>query len=87
MTDILWIDPVGHDDFSGDIGAILDAASRPDTTVDVTSLDRGPHHVEYHYFEALVTPDVLHLVKRAENDGYDAVVIGCFYDLALEEAR
>jgi len=30
-----------------------------------------------------VTPDVLHLVKRAENDGYDAVVIGCFYDLAL----
>jgi allantoin racemase len=87
MTDVLWIDPVAHDDFSGDIQDILQSAARPDTTVDVTALDRGPHHVEYHYYEALVTPDVLHEVKRAENDGYDAVVVGCFYDLALEEAR
>lgn len=87
MTDILWIDPVGHDDFSGDIQAILQDAGRSDASVDVTALDRGPHHVEYHYYEALVTPDVLHEVKRAENDGYDAAVIGCFYDLALDEAR
>jgi len=87
MTDILWIDPVGHDDFSGDIQSILQEAGRDDTSVDVTALDRGPHHVEYHYYEALVTPDVLHLVKQAKNEGYDATVIGCFYDLALEEAR
>lgn len=87
MTDVLWIDPVGHDDFSGDIQSILQAAARDETNVDVAALDRGPHHVEYHYYEALVTPDVLHLVKQAEQDGYDAAVIGCFYDLALEEAR
>lgn len=87
MTDILWIDPVAHDDFSGDIQEILQAAAGPGTNVDVAALDRGPHHVEYHYYEALVTPDVLHEVKRAENAGYDALVIGCFYDLALEEAR
>jgi allantoin racemase len=29
----------------------------------------------------------MHAVKRAENDRYDAVVLGCFYDLALQEAR
>jgi allantoin racemase len=87
MTDVLWIDPVGHADFSGDIGEILAEAARPETTVDVTALDRGPHHVEYHYYESLVTLDVLHRVKRAENEGYDATIIGCFYDLALEEAR
>jgi allantoin racemase len=87
MTDILWIDPVGHAEFSDDIEAILRDASRPRTDVDVTALDRGPHHVEYHYFESLVLPDVLHEVKRAENEGYDATVIGCFYDLGLDEAR
>lgn len=87
MTDVLWIDPVGHDDFSGDIQSILRSAARSATTVDVTALERGPHHVEYHYYEALVTPDVLHRVKRAENEGYDATVIGCFYDLGLDEAR
>lgn len=87
MTEILWIDPVGHDEFSDDIEAILSTASRPETDVDVTALDRGPHHVECHYYESLVLPDVLHAVKRAENDGYDAVVIGCFYDLGLDEAR
>ncbi|ADE02107.1 aspartate/glutamate racemase family protein [Haloferax volcanii] len=87
MTEILWVDPVGHDDFSGDIEALLQNAARDSTSVDVASLDRGPHHVEYHYYEALVTPDVLHTVKRAENNGYDATVIGCFYDLGLEAAR
>lgn len=87
MTDVLWLDPVGHDDLSDDIEDILSAAARPETTVDVTALDRGPHHVEYRYYEALVTPDVLHRIKRAENEGYDAAVIGCFYDLGLDEAR
>lgn len=87
MTDILWIDPVGHDDFSSDIKSILTEAARPDTNIDVISLDRGPHHVEYRYYESLVTPDVLHTVKRAENEGFDAAVIGCFYDLGLDEAR
>jgi allantoin racemase len=87
MTDIIWVDPVGHDDFSSDIQAILQDAARDGTNVEVTSLNRGPHHVEYQYYEALVTPDVLHIIRQAEQDGYDASVIGCFYDLALKEAR
>ncbi|WP_255171172.1 aspartate/glutamate racemase family protein [Natrononativus amylolyticus] len=86
-TRIRWIDPVGHDDFSGDIEALLTDVKRPNTEVETVSLERGPHHVEYHYYESLVLPDVLHLVKEAENDGVDATVIGCFYDLGLEEAR
>ncbi|EMA47185.1 aspartate/glutamate racemase family protein [Halobiforma nitratireducens] len=86
-TRIKWIDPVGHDEFRGDIEELLCSAKRERTEIDVDSLDRGPHHVEYHYYESLVLPEVLHRVKAAENDGYDATVIGCFYDLGLEEAR
>jgi allantoin racemase len=48
---------------------------------------RGPRHLEYHYYETIVLQDLLHTVIEAERDGYDAVVIGCFYDLGLQEAR
>lgn len=87
MTQILWISPVGRDDSKDDIKEILEGVKRPNTEITVTHLERGPHHVEYHYYESLVLPDTLHRVKRAENQGFDGVVLGCFYDLGLEEAR
>lgn len=31
--------------------------------------------------------DTLHAVKRAEQEGFDAVVLGCFYDIGLDESR
>jgi len=87
MGKILWIDPVGTDAFDAPIGEFLDSAKAPTTTVDVVSLPRGPMHLEYHYYEALILADTLHAVRRAERDGYDAAVIGCFYDPGLHEAR
>jgi allantoin racemase len=50
-------------------------------------LRRGPRHLEYHYYETLVLPDLLHTIVEAERQGYDAAVIGCFYDFGLEEGR
>lgn len=48
---------------------------------------RGPRHLEYHFYQALVQLDMLKNVKEAETLGYDGVVIGCFYDPGLREAR
>ena len=31
--------------------------------------------------------DILHLVREAERQGFDAAVIGCFYDVGLQAAR
>ncbi len=87
MSKILWIDPVGTNLFDEPIKAFLETAKRPETTLEVVSLDKGPMHLEYHYYEALVLADTLHVVRRAELDGYDAAVIGCFYDPGLREAR
>ncbi|MEW6081964.1 MAG: aspartate/glutamate racemase family protein [Bacillota bacterium] len=84
---ILWINPVGTSLFDAPIKEIFDQEKMADTTVDVVSLQKGPQHLEYHYYEALVMVDTLHAVKRAEKDGYDAAVIGCFYDPGLREAR
>jgi len=87
MSKILWIDPVGTDLFDQPIKEFLETAKRPETKLDVVSLARGPMHLEYHYYEALILTDTLHAVRKAELDGYDAAVIGCFYDPGLREAR
>jgi allantoin racemase len=73
--------------FDATIGADLRRVKRPDTDVEVRSLKRGPHHLEYHAYESWVTPDVLTTIVAAEREGFDAAVIGCFYDTGLRAAR
>ncbi|SFG38066.1 allantoin racemase [Desulfotomaculum arcticum] len=84
---ILFINPVGHAAWDDEVKNYLNGAREEQTVVDVISLKQGPKHLEYHYYEALVGVDLLHTIKQAENDGYDAAVIGCFYDPFLHEAR
>jgi allantoin racemase len=84
---VLWINPVGTDLFDAEMAALFDAERFPDTEVEVRSLERGPHHLEYHYYGALVLPDVLHMLRSAEQEGFDAAVVGCFYDPGVKEAR
>jgi allantoin racemase len=87
MSRILWINPLGTSVFDATIGAELRRVRRPDTDVEVRSLKRGPHHLEYHAYESWVTPDVLTTIVAAEREGFDAAVIGCFYDTGLRAAR
>lgn len=86
MLKILYIDPVGVDLVQEGLQVLLEV-KRPDTEVQMVSLPRGPHHLEYRYYEALVLVDILHLVQEAERQGFDAAVIGCFYDVGLQAAR
>ncbi len=84
---ILWIDPIGTDVFTADVLKILEAAKRSGTQVDAISLppDR-PQHLEYHAYEGLVVGDLVRITFEASLD-YDAIIIGCFYDVGLREAR
>jgi allantoin racemase len=84
---ILWIDPVGTDAFDLDTARILNEFRRPESSVDVISLlDSRPNHLEYHAYEALIIGDIVR-ITFAMSDKYDAIVIGCFYDVGLREAR
>ncbi len=84
---ILWINPVGTDRYDRAIGTLLKREARKETQVDVVSLPEDrPLHLEYHSYEAIVTPDIVRIVCALKNR-YDAFVIGCFYDVALREAR
>jgi len=84
---ILWINPVGTDVFDTDTQKLLNTAKINNTQVEVVSLapDR-PRHLEYHAYEGLVIGDIVRLSRQAAN-AYDAIVIGCFYDVGLREAR
>jgi allantoin racemase len=85
MSRILYIAPVNVEgDF---LERDLENAGRPGNEITVVGFSRGPRHVEYHYYETLVLPDVVHTIIEAERLGYDAAVIGCFYDLGLQEGR
>jgi len=83
---ILYIDPVGVE-VVAEGQQFLASHKREGTELTMVTLPRGPEHLEYRYYEALVLVDILHLVKEAEGRGFDAVVIGCFYDLGLQAAR
>ena len=87
MTRVLWINPLGTDVFDEPIGEELERVKRPDTDVEVRSLGRGPHHLEYACYEAAAVPDILSTLVQAEREGFDAAVIGCFYDTGLRPAR
>src|SRR5258708_37079172 len=87
MSRILWINPLGTSVFDATIGAELRRVKRPDTGVEVRSLKRGPHHLEYHAYESWVTPDVLPTIVAAEREGFDGAGIGCFYEQGLQARR
>ncbi len=86
---ILWIDPIVEDRmYVGALREALDKARRTDTELEIISLGEGcaPRHLRYHAYEALVMGEIVTAVYRLAPD-YDAIIIGCFYDLALREAR
>ncbi|WP_395893830.1 aspartate/glutamate racemase family protein [Arthrobacter sp. AZCC_0090] len=44
-------------------------------------------HIEYRSYEAMVTRAIIQAVRAASTEGFDALVIGCFYDTALLDSR
>ncbi|MEM1613129.1 MAG: aspartate/glutamate racemase family protein [Desulfurococcaceae archaeon] len=55
--------------------------------LEVTTIEKGPASIESAYDEYVSAPYILHKVKWAEDNGFDAVVIDCFGDPALDAAR
>ena len=58
-----------------------------DTEITVLCPEYGPITIETAYDEAVATVNILELVKQANEEGYDAIVIACFADPGLTAAR
>jgi allantoin racemase len=67
--------------------AFLQARAAPDTEVLVWSNTTAPASIESAYDAARSVPGVLDLVHRAEAQGVDGIIIGCFSDPGIEAAR
>jgi len=84
---IFVINPNTSQTMTDHIRVALEAVKRPDTELTVTCPNRGPETIESAYDEAFAIPPTLRLVKKANEDGYDAVILACFSDPGLEAAR
>lgn len=65
----------------------LGVAKRKDVELSVVSIEKGPASIESAYDEELAAPWILQKVKEAEKSGFDAVIIDCMGDPALNAAR
>ncbi len=63
------------------------ALARPGTAISAVAIEKGPASIETHRDEALAVPGVLFEVRKAEQQGVDAVVIDCMGDPGLDAAR
>ena len=61
--------------------------AEPGTEVDAVQVSVGPLAIESKVDSVQAGPDILRLVKEAEADGCDAVIIWCGGDPALDAAR
>lgn len=88
-TRILWINPVGFPDYDQPMGDYINSIKSPEVAVEVISFrtDAKMNNLEYRTFEALIVGATVKVTRYAAEEGFDAVVIGCFYDPALEDAR
>lgn len=86
---VRWLNPIGFDTFDAPIGDLLANIRQPGTDVEVVSFDMpaSPSHLEYRSYEALMVQRIVECVRDADRAQVDALVIGCFYDPALHDAR
>ena len=87
---IMYHSPVGTADYDPVFADMARAHKLPGTEVHVTCLpdtDGRFTHIEYRAYETIVSRGIVRAARAAAREGFDAFVIGCFYDTALHDAR
>jgi allantoin racemase len=86
---ILYIDTVGEkpEEQAGIKEYLNKHLSEDCEPIEVTSLGNAPLNMEYFTYLAFAGPEIVRIVRQAENKGYDASIIGCFCDPALDAAK
>ncbi len=84
---IAFINPFGTPAYDAIIEETLIPYAGPGTTVDVIHLEGVPADIDYYYPTHLMEVAIVRMVRRLEEEGYDAVVVGCCYDPGVKVAR
>ncbi|RLI75164.1 hypothetical protein DRP05_15220, partial [Archaeoglobales archaeon] len=87
MIKILVINPVGTNLWDKSDKEYLSKFLSKGFQLDVRSLKYGPHSLESSFDVVLASPFIVEEVKKAEVEGYKAIIINCFLNPAIEAAR
>ena len=66
---------------------MLSAAVSDGVEISVDCIKRGPDELDCNTDEAFAAPELVKEAIRAEQDGFDAIVIYCFSDVGLAAVR
>ena len=84
---IMVINPNSSPEMTKQIERVLLGIKRPETLLTVVRVEDAPPAIETDVDAAQAVPGVLRLVRKANEEGYDVVIIACFSDPGLGAAR
>jgi len=84
---ILVVNPIVESKITESIDKTWFETKPVSVSLDFVSLERGPSFIETVEHEELAVPDLLRVVRNGERDGYHVIIINCFGNPGLEEAR
>ena len=87
MPRICFLNPFGTDAYDRLIAEALSPVIRADTDVQIRHLAGCPRNIDYYVPKHLVETEIIRTAVQAQEDGFDAFVIGCCYDPALTPVR
>jgi allantoin racemase len=79
--------PVSTNKWDDNVESDFQRLKRPETSIQIVHLERGPEAIQCEYDEANATPFVLQEVARSAQTHDDAIIIYCFSDPGLSAAR
>ncbi|CAH2408367.1 aspartate/glutamate racemase family protein [Mesorhizobium escarrei] len=84
---INFINPFGSSVYDEVIKKTLGHFCAADTTMEVTHLDACPPDIDFFYSKHMIEQSLYESVMVSEEQGYDAVIVGCLYDPGVRVAR
>ncbi|UII80996.1 aspartate/glutamate racemase family protein [Flagellimonas sp. CMM7] len=87
---IMYLNPVGFDSYDAFFAEMIKENKYSNTEVHVTSLNPTVgqmDNLEYRTYNALIASDLIKATRQASADGFDALIVGCFYDPYLLDVR
>jgi allantoin racemase len=87
MTSILFLNPFGTDAYDDLIRRTFDPAIRADTRIDIRHLTGPLRNLDYFAAKHVLEVEIMAAAVQADDEGYDAMIIGCCYDPALTQCR
>ena len=89
---VMYLNPIGSSAYDRTFADMIEEYKYPATCADIASMNPGSvppdmNNLEYRSYESFIVNDTVKAARYASEHDYDAMVIGCFYDPALHDAR